>query len=789
MLRMKTTTCALTFLLLFPTFSLAKDAPPAWPILVEAGDREPLPGTGRLDWEGDLASRMVDGIDRFLLKEIAATVGRRAAYWQRDGSSSSAYAESIAPNRQRLAEILGTTRDARPKNASFEYVDRSPEPRAVGEGFVVRQVRWRAFGDVHGIGLLLEPVGEALVDVVAIPDANQSPEEIAGFGEGQSPTNSYALQLARLGCRVLVPTLISRAEHEQKMSHREWLHRGAFILGRTLAGYETLKVMAGVDCLLASQGDAARKVAVVGWGEGGRIALYAAALDTRIDAACVSGYFAPREKVWNEPADRTVFRLLREFGDAELATLVAPRRLIVETGLSPSYVYRPDENGEPEVRETTYSGGHGKPGRLIAPTRKAVETEFGRLQTMVAGLGAESQPALMHAEKPLEDATLLALLEACGAGAIERRSSADFNFVRKDKDAAAERHEQQTREMDRHNQWAIIDSRRVRAEKFEALQTDSLVAYQKSVEPLRREFRDEVVGRFARPLSPANARTRKYQEGTKTVSYEVVLDVFPDVFAYGILTLPKNFGALSGERRPVVVCQHGLEGRPQDVVSEPAFHYYQAFATRLAERGFVTFAPQNIYIFYDRFRTLQFKAFSVGCTLYSIMVPQHEQITGWLAAQKYVDPERIAFYGLSYGGKSAMRIPPLVERYCLSICSADYNEWVWKNAATDPLSLRYSYANKGEYEIFEFNLGGTFNYAEMAALICPRPFMVERGHFDGVAPDETVAYEYAKVRHLYQAKLGIGERTEIDWFVGPHSIHGEGTFEFLEKWLDWQVED
>ncbi len=29
-----------------------------------------------------------------------------------------------------------------------------------------------------------------------------------------------------------------------------------------------------------------------------------------------------------------------------------------------------------------------------------------------------------------------------------------------------------------------------------------------------------------------------------------------------------------------------------------------------------------------------------------------------------------------------------------------------------------------------------------------RPFMVERGHFDGVAPDEAVAYEFAKVFHL-----------------------------------------
>ena len=165
------------------------------------------------------------------------------------------------------------------------------------------------------------------------------------------------------------------------------------------------------------------------------------------------------------------------------------------------------------------------------------------------------------------------------------------------------------------------------------------------------------------------------------------------------------------------------------------------------------------------------------------MIPQHKVITKWLAGLPFVDKERIAFYGLSYGGKSAMRIPPLVDRYCLSICSADFNDWIWKNAATDPRSLRYSYANKGEYEIFEFDLGRTFNYAEMASLICPRPFMVERGHFDGVAPDERVAYEYAKVRHLYSAKLGIKEKTEIEWFVGPHAINAQGTFDFLQKHL------
>jgi hypothetical protein len=270
------------------------------------------------------------------------------------------------------------------------------------------------------------------------------------------------------------------------------------------------------------------------------------------------------------------------------------------------------------------------------------------------------------------------------------------------------------------------------------------------------------------------------EETEKWTRYEVVLDVFEDVIAYGLITIPK--GIKQGERRPVVVCQHGLEGRPQDTIGEQGAQHYSAFATVLAERGFVTFAPQNLYIFKDRFRTLQRKSYVLKKTLFSTIVPQHQQIVNWLKGLSYVDEKRIAFYGLSYGGKSAMRIPPLVTDYCLSICSADFNEWVLKNAST---RHNFSYMWHGEYEIFEWNLGSTFNYAEMAYLICPRPFMVERGHFDGVGEDEWVGYEFGKVRHMYQGMLKIGERTEIEWFDGPHTINGVGTYKFLHKHLNW----
>ena len=146
-----------------------------------------------------------------------------------------------------------------------------------------------------------------------------------------------------------------------------------------------------------------------------------------------------------------------------------------------------------------------------------------------------------------------------------------------------------------------------------------------------------------------------------------------------------------------------------------------------------------------------------------------------------VDAKRIGFYGLSYGGESATRIPPLLERYCLSICSGDFNDWTRKVAATDD---RHSFMFTDEWEMPYFNMGSTFSYAELTYLMFPRPFMAERGHHDGVAPDPWVAYEFAKTRWLY-AMFGKADRVGSEFFNGGHTIHGQGTFEFLHKHLNW----
>ena len=74
----------------------------------------------------------------------------------------------------------------------------------------------------------------------------------------------------------------------------------------------------------------------------------------------------------------------------------------------------------------------------------------------------------------------------------------------------------------------------------------------------------EVIGALRSAAAAGQPALAQGLRQPKWTGYEVVLDVFPDVFAYGILLLPKDLKP--GEKRPVVVCQHGLEGRPQDIV-------------------------------------------------------------------------------------------------------------------------------------------------------------------------------------------------------------------------------
>jgi dienelactone hydrolase len=602
---------------------------------------------------------------------------------------------------------------------------------------------------------------------------------LCGLSPGLEPDRQFARRLAESGCEVIVPTLIDRSDEWSGNSrlkrftnqpHREWIYRQSYELGRHIIGYEVQKILALVDWF---QQRPELPVGVAGYAEGGLLAFYAAALDQRISAALVSGYFQSRQQLWQEPIYRNVFGLLREFGDAEVASLIAPRALLIE------YAELPAVTGPPKSRE----GRNGAaPGKLTTPEQWEVESELKRLQKFFPAQATVRPNARLfngsegRALQPIAPLPLIEFMAALGMGREALRPLGPAPESPQTVDAPS-RQKRQLKELEDHTQRQLRMSESVRAGFF----WTPLKKKAATRDSLRSNLWTEVIGRFDAATEPLQARTRSLTTNAAWTSYDVVLDVWPEVFAWGVLLVPANIK--TGEQRPVVVCQHGLEGVPNDTITDDpkssGFRYYKAYAARLAEQGYVVFAPHNPYRGQDRFRVLQRKANPLGKSLFSVITAQHDRILDWLETLPFVDRNRIGFYGLSYGGKTAMRVPALLPRYQLSICSADFNEWIVKNVTVDS---PYSYLFTGEYEMPEFNLGNTFNYAEMAALIAPRPFMVERGHADGVAPDEWVAYEFAKVRRHF-VEEGIGERAAIEFFDGPHSINGVGTFSFLERFL------
>ncbi len=471
--------------------------------------------------------------------------------------------------------ILGV-RDARVNFDAPELVGTTAEPPLIARGtdYQVFAVRWPAFGDVHGEGLLLTPLGRRLADVVAIPDADQTPEMLAGLVAGVPRESQFARRLCESGCRVLVPVLIRRGATEGKISDREILYRSAFEMGRHIIGYEVQKVLAGVDWFSKDASAGPAQIGVIGWGEGGMLALYAAALDPRIGTVCVSGYFDSRQNVWREPIYRNVFGLLEQFGDAELAAMIAPRHLVVEAARGPELVVPP--------------GTGGAPGRLVTPKLDDVRSEVARARQLVKGFNPSPPLDLVESGDGAgsygSPRALQAFLSGVSPGATLVASGDGAKLVGKPMDTEA-RQRRQFHELDLHNQDLLLNGPNVRKQFFAKLDTSSSDAFRKSVEPYREYFAKEVIGRFDDRPMPPHPRTRKSYEGKNWIGYEVVLDVYPDVFAYGVLLVPKDLKP--GERRPVVVCQHGLEGRPTDTILGDS-RYYHDFAAHLADRGFIT---------------------------------------------------------------------------------------------------------------------------------------------------------------------------------------------------------
>lgn len=690
-----------------------------------------LPATALLELPANVFDLQHRQIQDYFLREIAATPARRDQLWKD-------YPQDVEQRRKRLETMLGSAGGGRAA-AETALLRAWPELK-------IEEIRVPVEAGHAAHGVVLAPSGGAprKPALIVIGPEGEPAERFAGIEEGRTPAPWLVHLLAR-DVLVCLPVMVERTtDHPLSgqlrasaglplKDRRHILHRLAFVNGRTLTGMEADQVRALVSALGARDDVDPERIGILGRGQGGMTALYAAALDQRLRLAAVSGYFSAREECWREPVDRMIYGQLLEFGDAELAALVAPRPLVVDTAA-----------GTVEFeRARRYFDRHGAGGELryLAGGFEAMAAESARL------LGAAEATASFELSGRLPTVE------------VEERRNRHFeallDYVRRRNEAS---------DQVRRRRWNLAETpREAREAKAREL-----------VAELRR-----MVGETPDDGTPLHPRTRLIKLTDRYAAFDVLLDVVKGVEAYGQLLVPRS----GAGRLPAVIAQHGLGGKPKDVTlqGDSPDTVYHGFGARLAEAGYVVFAP---YVTVpipqaELVNPLVRQAAALGRMRTSIEAAKLRRIVDFLESLDFVDRDRMGYYGLSYGGYSTIWMGPLEPRLRATVVSGHFNDW--RRKITNEIE-RTSYLLHVDEDFYNWDVLGRFTHVELLAAFYPRPVMVEFALRDATTFPPWHERAWSEVSAFARA-WEAEDRIARDRFEGRHEIHGIGAFEFLDRWL------
>ena len=739
-----------------------------------------LEGTTPLELPQDILKRQFEQISEYFLKQIAATPAKRDKVWRPDYSSSDAYRSSLQRHRHRLREMLGL----------IVPVAGKPEIEVLAEegGVRVESVKIPLDGEFCAGALVFLPLGTGQGGaVIAIPPENQSREEFAGLAREQMEANWLTILLGHR-VTVAIPSMAERrADHilctkANGQDRRRILWRAGFIVGRTLTGLEVQTVLALRGFLASRPEMSNQRIAVLGKSQGGMTALYSAAADERFAGAVVLDYFQRREECWRGPIDRTLYGQLNEFGDAEVAALIAPRPLTAITAVGGPVTW---ESVETEItRARRFYEGLGIANELTA-------LEVADHDTLKEG--ALRVGAILDAKKGTPPTLTIHIPD----DRIETSRNAHFEML-----------------------YSYLRSLGEESEKARAAywKLDSILPSERpqKVAVLRSELAI-LVGAVSSDGTSLNPRTALVGETQKFLAFDVLLDTVAGVEAYGQLLVPRAAAGNMESSLPAVICQHGFDGAPKYVTGvgtgiELYDHFYHRFGQRLAERGYVVFAPYltvpedhtppGVVHRGDLVTQLVRQAACLGMMRTSIELAKLHRIVDFLQSLRFVDSQRIGYYGLSYGGYSAIWMGPLESRLKLIIISGYYNDRKLNLTDEDYFPNCWSLPDE---DFYTWNLLNRFTDTELIAAMWPRSVCIEYGLGDPVTPTEWHRGAWQDIMKKFIVpwdmndgvvdEVFIGPRTgrivfprpqaksAIEFFIGPHTIHGIGTFFFLDRWL------
>jgi cephalosporin-C deacetylase-like acetyl esterase len=206
--------------------------------------------------------------------------------------------------------------------------------RMTVKGYFLLPRNWKSPGPCV---VCLPGHGRGVDDIVGIQEDGTQRTE---YGEYQ---NDFALQCLDHGMAVFAIEQFGfgarRDERARKAgagdSSCNPAAGAALLLGETMIGWRVWDTMRAIDYLLTRPEVDPKRIGAMGISGGGTTTLWAAAIDERIRAAMVSGYFCPVGgciAIMHHCIDNYVPGILKLCDHPDLAGLVAPRALFVESG-------------------------------------------------------------------------------------------------------------------------------------------------------------------------------------------------------------------------------------------------------------------------------------------------------------------------------------------------------------------------------------------------------------------------------------------------------------------------
>ena len=309
----------------------------------------------------------------------------------------------------------------------------------------------------------------------------------------------------------------------------------------------------------------------------------------------------------------------------------------------------------------------------------------------------------------------------------------------------------------------------------------SPTAYERSLEADRERLR----AFHGIPLPHAKAGTvtkfERVGEDDDAVIFRVWIEVLPGVDAYGLYLLPRK--PAPSDRHPLLIAQHGGGGNPEAISDLDTRVNYRSFGREAIRRGYAVWAPalamrcgycEDPVIPGANRELLDQKLKLAGTSIIGLELHKIiESTQTLLRVRPELDAARVGMTGLSWGGYFTMHataLAPFIKVAAPSGYFRDFERLLQRAAADD--------SRLTERDVFH-GLG----HAQVIALICPRPCLVQLGEQDGALNPLPGARTEAERAAAYYRQLGVGDRFQFQVHAGGHEFDTPAILDFFDRHL------